>query len=162
MLIFDEHSKPILIDQLTGPVIPNYSWVLDLNLLDFTLSPLVMLEEITCPILTLQTESGFKFKLPAYWHLLVYDRETTQLDLVQLSDLTGKQFTAAASGPNTSTVHPVNITVIDYDSLGVYVSPSLNKHQMICHPISPKLWVNVTPSDVFNKYLKGKDLGDIF
>jgi len=65
------------------------------------------------------------------------------------------------AGPNIQKAIPGTIIVIDYDSRYKNVGPLLNKHQMLCHPISQEAWVNVSPTDVFNKYLKEKIVGDI-
>ena len=50
---------------------------------------------------------------------------------------------------------------LGYKSDYVNIGPSLGKHQMLCHPISPTEWINVSPSDTYNKHLKNSVIGDI-
>lgn len=160
MLIFDENSHAIIIDSVSVPLTTNYLWVLDLVIMDYTVIPLLMLEEIVSPTMTIEIK-GFKFDLPTTWSILVYSEETTQIDVVEVKKLPGNDFTAMIYGPNNSQVQAGKIKVTNYDAEKFNHGPSLNKHQMLCHPIGPDLWVNVSPSDVYNKYLKDCTVGDI-
>lgn len=160
MLIFDEHNDAIMLDNIQGPVLSQYMYVLDLNLMDYTLTPLLVFEEIICPTITLKIR-GFAFDLPSNWNILISDDETYQLDVVEISDLAGKEFQALVYGMNMSMVELEPVQVIDYQPSHQNVGPSLNKYQMLCHPIDPTSWINVAPSDSYNKYLKDKVIGDI-
>jgi hypothetical protein len=134
--------------------------VLDFNMLDYTLSPLTTLEQTICPALQVRVQ-GFEFIIPANWNILVFDKETSQLDTVEVSEAAGREFTALVYGPNKSMPTAGVITVVDYFQEFVNVGPSLNKHQMLCHPISSDAWVNVAPSDSYSKYLKDLTIGDL-
>jgi len=160
MLIFNENNVPIILDSIQGPTIPEHMYVLDLILMDYTLAPLLVLEEVICPTILI-TIRGFSFKLPAHWNILITDDETFQLDVVEVSELAGKEFKALVYGMDMSMVELATVTVNDYYSDYQNIGPSLNKYQMLCHPISPNTWVNVSPSDSYNKYLKEKLVGDI-
>jgi len=160
MLIFDDTTQPIIIDSIHGPTPTEHFWVLDLNMLDYTLTPLIMLEEIICPSMQIRVK-GFEFVLPANWTILVYDRETSQLDVVELSETAGREFTALVYGPTKPYPTPSTIVVTNYFIEHKNVGPSLNKHQMLCHPIGPDEWINVSPSDGFNKYLKDTTVSDL-
>lgn len=163
MLIFDDQNKTILLDDIYTPTPTEYMWVLDLQIMDYTLAPLLVLEEIVCPSIEVNIR-GFKFFLPANWNILVFSEETSELDVVEISEVAGRDFTALVydiSNPNIVKYHPGNITVSNYISEYVNVGPSLNKHQMLCHPISPTEWINVSPSDTYNKYLKETVIGNI-
>lgn len=160
MLIFDSNSKPIILDSIHTPTLTDHFWVLDLMMMDFTLAPLISLEEVVCPTLVLSV-GGFEFSLPANWNVLVYDGETSQLDVVELSEACGREFTALCYGPKKSRHTPAMVTIIDYHVESKNVGPLLNKHQMLCHPIGPDEWINVAPSDTYNKYLKDRAVGDI-
>lgn len=160
MLIFDENNDAIMLDCIQGPVLSQYMYVLDLNMMDFTLAPLLVFEEVICPTITLQIR-GFQFELPANWNILISDDETYQLDVVEISELAGKEFRALVYGMNMVNVELEPIQVVDYQLNHQNVGPSLNKYQMLCHPIDPGAWVNVAPSDAYNKYLKEKVVGDI-
>jgi len=160
MLIFNEDNDAIILDSIQGPTLSEYMYVLDLTLMDFTLAPLLIFEEVICPSISISIK-GFTFELPANWNILVTDEETTQLDVVEVSELAGKEFKAMIYGMNMSRPELGKITVNDYFPNFQNIGPSLNKYQMLCHPISPDAWVNVAPSDSYNKYLKEKLVGDI-
>lgn len=160
MLIFDENNDAIMLESITGPVLSQYMYVLDLNMMDFTLAPLLVFEEVICPTITLMIK-GFAFKVPANWNILISDEETSQLDVVEISELAGKDFRALVYGMEMTSPDLEHIQVIDYDASYNNVGPSLNKFQMLCHPIEPGAWINIAPSDAYNKYLKEKLIGDI-
>lgn len=160
MLIFDDSTEPVILDSIHTPTITEYFWVLDLTIMDYTLAPLLVLEEIVSPALTVRIR-GFEFILPANWNILVFAEETSQLDVVEMSALAGKEFTAMVYGPDMPNALPGLVTVVDYSPEHLSVTPSLNKHQMLCHPIGPTEWINISPSDGYNKYLKELAIGDI-
>lgn len=160
MLIFDSNSKPVILDSIFVPTLTDYFWVLDFTLLDYTLAPLTTLEQTVCPSLQVRIQ-GFDFIVPANWNILVFDKETSQLDTVEISEAAGREFTAMVYGPNKSMPVAGMITVVDYFQEFVNVGPSLNKHQMLCHPIGPDTWVSIAPSDTYNKYLKDLTIGDL-
>jgi hypothetical protein len=160
MLIFNENNDAIILDSIQGPMPSEYMYVLDLSMMDFTLAPLLIFEEVICPTIAV-TIRGFTFELPANWNILVTDEETLQLDVVEVSELAGKEFRAMVYGMNMSMAEMEKITVVDYFPNFRNIGPSLNKYQMLCHPISPDSWVSVAPSDSYNKYLKEKVVGDI-
>ena len=160
MLIFNNESTAVVLDSIFDPVEADFFWVLDLKMLDFTLAPLLVLEEISCPTIVVRI-NDFTFPLPATWNILVFDPDTHQLDVVEIKDLAGKEFVALSYGPNMKTHQGATITVVDYIPNCVNVGPSLAKYQMLCHPISPDSWINVSPSDVYTKYLKELAVGDI-
>jgi hypothetical protein len=150
-----------MIDNIYTPTVSEFMWVLDLTQMDFTLAPILVFEEIVCSSLELRI-GGFDFIVPANWNILVYDSETSQLDVAELSHTAGKQFTAVVYGPTKTKPSPATVTVINYFNEHKNVTPSLNKHQMLCHAIGPDEWVCIAPSDCFNKYLKDRALGDLF
>ena len=113
MLIFDTENKPVLLDSIYTPTLTDHMWVLDLNLMDFTMSPLLVLEEIVCPVIVV-TIKGFEFPLPANWNILVYDTETSQLDVIELSEAAGREFTALIYGPHKGNFSPATVAVTNY------------------------------------------------
>ena len=160
MLIFDNNNNAVVLESIYTPTNTEFVWVLDLTIMDYTLAPLLVLEEVISPSIELSID-GFNFVLPTNWNILVVDPETSQLDVVEVSDLAGKEFVALVYGPNKQMIDMEVITVTNYHPNYINVGPSLNKHQMMCHPISPTTWINVAPSDSYNKYLKNKVAGDI-
>ena len=153
MLICNNNSEAVMLDNIYDPVDADHFWVLDLKMSDFTLTQLLVLEEITCPSIVVNIE-GFTFPLPAVWNILVFDPETHQLDVVEIKDLAGREFVALKYGPDMKGHQGATISVVDYLPNHTNVGPSMAKYQMMCHPISPDAWVNVSPSDVYTKYLK--------
>jgi len=163
MLIFDNESRPVILDNVNGPCVATHMWVLDLNMeggMDFTMAPLLILEEIVCPSVSVRI-NGAEFIAPAYWNILVFDKETRQLDVVNLSEAAGKEFTALIYGPRKTVATGGIITITNYFLESKNVAPSLNKHQMLCHPIGYDEWVAISPSDTYNKYLKDAVVGDL-
>ena len=160
MLVFDNNNDALILDSIHTPTIADHIWVLDLGMLDFTLAPLAVLEEIVSPSIQLMI-NGFQFVLPANWNILVCDEESMQLDVVEIAEVAGKEFRAMLYGPDHGMVETAIISATDYYPTQVNVGPSLNKHQMLCHPVAPLTWVNVAPSDTYNKYLKNLVAGDL-
>ena len=161
MLILDENSKTTILDSVTTPLPVDFIWVLDLNMMDYTITPLIMLEEVVAPTSTLEV-NGFQFKIPSLWHILVVSEENTQIDTIHIGkELAGKYHTILIYGSACSMVGFGHVKVVDYEPIGYNYVPSLSKHQMLCHPIGPNEWVNVAPTDASNKYLRDKLVGDI-
>jgi hypothetical protein len=160
MLVFDGNSKPVIFDSIHAPTDVDYFWVLDLALMDFTLTPLATLEETISPTMVVEV-GGFQFELPTNWNIVVYHRDTSQIDVVSIGETAGHQFTAFTYGPSKAKPTPSLITVVNYFPGKSCVGPLLNKHQMLCHPISADEWVMVSPNDSYNKYLKNCVVGDI-
>lgn len=160
MLILDENNHTILIDSVTTPLLTEYFWVLDLDQMDYTLTPVLMLEEIVANSVTVRIR-GFEFILPGSWNMLVYSQETTQLDVVEVGELAGADHTALIYGPDKGMVEGERVAITDFHFEHANYVPSLPKHTMLCHPIGPDEWINVAPSDVYSKYLKDCIAGDI-
>lgn len=160
MIVFDHESKPLILDSIFVPTITEHVWVLDLNIMDFTLAPLLLLENITCETIEVTIE-GFAFNLPAVWNMLIFDEETSQLDIVKVSDLCGREFTAFVYGPKMSMARAAVIRTTDYFMEYDNIGPSLNKHMLLCHAIGPDAWIVVGANNLYNKYLKDMTIGDI-
>lgn len=160
MLFFNEYNQPIVLGDLKDPIPTTHFWALDLEELDFTLAPLKMLEEITCPSITLDIEQC-SFNVPANWNILVCDPETSELDVVDIGTVAGRGFHAITDGPDASRIEPSLIRAVDYSPERIHVTISLNKNQMLCHPISDRKWVCIAPADSYNKYIKNRLLGDL-
>jgi len=160
MLIFDDQNQAIILDNVETPVLTENYWVLDLQIMDYTLAQLMVLEEIIAPTVELDIR-GFKFLLPLNWNILVVDQETQQIDIVVLKKVAGRDFTAFIYGPDKSRHESSRISVTNFYPNHHNVGPSLMKNQMMCHPIDAESWINVAPSDGYNKYLKDKVAGDI-
>lgn len=161
MYFFDETSKMQHLPDIYTPIASEYMWTLNCDILDFTLSPIQMLEEIFCPALEIRAPSGGKFILPASWSLLICDRDTAQLDTITLAESAGKEFVAFTYGPKATHPSFTKLSVVNYLPAHTLASPCLQKMQMLCHPVSESEWICVSPSDPYNKYLKDKIIGDL-
>lgn len=160
MLIFDENADPASIDSIFMPTSVEYFWTLNLPAMDFGLTPLTTLEQCTAPAVSLRIRQ-YTFVVPARWNILVYDKETQQLDAISIAEAAGRDFTAFAYGPKQSRFDGSIISVVDYFPEYVNTYPSFTKQQMLCHPITPTEWVCIGPVDAYNKYLKDAIAGDL-
>lgn len=160
MFIFDDNNRPIIIDNIFSPIVTEYFWVLDFDTMDFKLTPCKNFRQTICPGFKVSIK-GTEIILPTNWYVLIFDNDTSQLDVVQIKDVAGQEFTAFVYGPTASMHSRGTITVLDYYMEYKHVGPLLNKNQMLCHPINEKEWINVSPSDSYSKYLKDKIIGDI-
>lgn len=161
MLIFDENNETVIIESRYTPLLSDYCWVLDLEQLDFMLTPIKMLGEVEEPTILVEA-NDYKFLMPAKWCFLVFDEETRQLDVVETNRLTISNLQAVVYGPKMRSMKSAKIKTLDYRQSVSHVFPVLNKHQMLCHPISPDSWIVISPTDNYGKYLKDKTTGDIF
>lgn len=160
MIIVDHKSRPVIFDNLFSPTTTTNFWVLDLEMLDFTLAPLSILEERICPSLRIQANEA-SFVIPANWNILVYDPETMQIDVASASEIAGRDFYGFGYGANKSLPSPVRLSVIDYYQTYTNINPMLNKHQMLCHSTNQDTWICISPFDTFSKYLKDITVGDL-
>lgn len=159
MLIFDENQKAILLDQIYNPILTDYFWVLDLNIMDFTVIPLLATEEIEDKSMELCINE-FKFILPKSWHVMIVDPEVGLIDIIEIKKCAGKDFQAFIYGNNKKSYEHSSVLITDYYERYINVAPMLNRHQMLCHPIAPNSWICVSPYDVF-KYIKNVLVGDL-
>lgn len=161
MIIINENNQSILLDTIYSPVPSNYLWVLDLEVQDYMLTDIKMLEEIIAPTVFLKV-LGFTFPVPANWNVLIFGEDTGQVDIVDAGSLATNSFTALVSGPSFSQPMSAPLQVVDYKFEFTNIAPSLQKHQMMCHPINEAMWINISPSDNFNKYLRSAIVTDFF
>jgi hypothetical protein len=160
MVISDENSEPILIDNISTPIKTEFFWVLDLEQRDFVLSKIEVLEEHTTPILVMNI-FGYSVEVPANWNILVYSKETSQLDIAEIQEVSRGNFTAFVFEHKKNSHLPGYVKVIHYKPRANIQTPALNKYQMLCHHLGPDLWICVSPIDNYNKYLKDATIGDI-
>jgi hypothetical protein len=153
MFITNEQYKNFKVTSIDEPIPVDYFWILDLQEQDWMLSKLVMLEEFTTPTLTLNIK-GHLIELPAEWNILVYSPETSDVDMVQISDLTKSEFVIFLYDYKTSKVIEHTAKVVNYSPSSTVRTPSFNKSNMLCYPIAERYWIMVAPTDTYNKYLK--------
>jgi hypothetical protein len=161
MVISDENSRPIIIENITTPLGIDYFWTLNLEQRDFILSKLEILEEHSLVPLFAVNILGYVLEIPTNWHMLVFSEDTSQLDIIEMSEATRGNFTAFVYDHKKDIYRPGKINIIDYIQQGVVHTPALNKVQMLCHHLGPSQWVCLSPIDNYVKYLKGASIGDI-
>ena len=67
MLIFDDRNRTVILDDIHTPTPADYMWVLDLQMMDYTLTPLLVLEEVVGASVKLRIR-GFEFWMPFQVH----------------------------------------------------------------------------------------------
>ena len=160
MLIINENNDAVVLHNICTPVPSTHFWVLDLNMMDYTLTNLSMMEEQWCKCIALQVED-FCFSVPAKWHVLISDGDTSMLDVIEAEKLSNHNFNVVVYDNDKSFAHCSAVRIIDSSPEECVVYPSLNRHHMLCHPIGPSRWIAISPNDTYNKYFKDKILGDI-
>jgi hypothetical protein len=161
MVILDEHNDPILLDNIDIPFPVSHFWALDLEMMDFTLKELILSEDITVEATLSVIINNFFIEAPADWNILVYSPETSDLDIIEFSDLTKHSFSAFAYNHRQEKLVENTIRVVEYKQHMNIQTPSLIKNTMLCHPLGYDMWVCIAPTDSYNKYIKGKVIGDL-
>lgn len=159
MFISNEEYKKIEIQSIDEPSSIEWFWILDLIEQDFMLTKLVLFEEFVAPSLTLSIggvdgAGGATIQLPAEWNILVYSPETSDVDMVAISDLTKSNFSIFLYDHKRNAVIDKETRVVAYSPSSVVRTPVFNKSNMLCHPIGTQHWVFVAPTDTYTKYLK--------
>ncbi len=160
MLYFDSANKLVDINTIYTPVVDNFMWVLDLEQNDFTLAPITMLLEITTSSFEIIVD-GLPIVLPTNWYVVIYDDEIGMMDVVQISELMGRNFKLFTYGLSDLMVTGSTYMLNKYTPKNVCVMPNLNKKQLLCHPINGEQWICIGPTEAFAKKLKDMYVGEI-
>lgn len=138
-------------------------------MVDFTLNPIEYLEETTGPVVKARINNS-EFWVPASWHILVTDRETYQIDTVNIQSCANIGHVAFSFSPDEMKLRTLDIKIVDTADKMSLVHPMINKGTMLVHPVGPSpemhtkqfnLSVAIGPHDLY-KHLAGKVIGDIF
>jgi hypothetical protein len=160
MVVHDSEGLPLEINNINKPLRTNYIWVLDLKMLDFTLSHIQVLEENTCATCILDI-GGSIIKVPAYWNLLIADIETLQLDTVPVSLLSNNTYHAFVYGPTMVKPEYHLIKVIDWIPEAVNTYPSFNRSLMLCHDLGDGRNCCLSFTDSYSRFLKNAVVEDL-
>jgi hypothetical protein len=160
MVVQDSDGLSLIINNINKPLRTNYIWILDLKMLDFTLSNIQVLEENTCSTLVLSI-NGAIIHVPAYWHLLIADIETLQLDVVPVSLLSNNTYHAFVYGQNMIKPEYHEIKVIDWIPEYVNIYPSFNRSSMLCHDLGNGQNCCLTFTDSYSRFLKNAYVEDL-
>lgn len=163
MVFLDENNVPIFLESIDIPTVSEYFWSLSLKEKDFMLNEIITLEEMEVSSLLLAI-MGYVIKVPTSWNMLIYSQETLQIDIIEVHELTKGNFSAVVYDHQKDYVVPGAglVKVLDYIPNSKIMTPTLHKSTMLCHPIGPRHWVCVSPTDNYNKYLKGAVIGDLY
>lgn len=160
MQILNERNELEVLTDLMCDVKGETFWVLDLAIKDFTLWPLTMLEEQVSSAYTLLVGSE-RVTIPSNWKVMIYDGETSDVDVIDVADLSGRDFTAFGYGPLRAIPKPLQLKVVEFVPTHTFVIPCKHKHHMWCLPVDSSTWIVCCDSDVHVKFLKDATIGDL-
>lgn len=159
MLICDENNQSIFLDDLNQPIPFSYIWGLDLNILEFKLNKLTILEEFISSSIEVWLD-GYSLVLPCHWYILIADQDTLKIDCVQLSEIVGNRFSALVVGAIGNRYSILPLVVTNYYSEIKHIVPNISKTQMMCHSIGENEMITIGPYNAF-KYVKDLEISDI-
>lgn len=168
MLVLPDFNRPYLIDSLTAPVVIKHHWIFNAPQTDFMLEQIKYLEETTGAAVKLRVNNS-EFWIPSTWYILVTDRETYQLDTVQVTACASTGHIAFSFSREEMNLRTLDIAVVDYAESMSLVHPMINKGCALVHPVGPaptfngkqlQLSVVVGPHDLW-KHLQNKVVGDV-
>lgn len=134
MLILPDYGHSYAIDDVSSVVIPKHAWFYDVQVNDFLLRPIHMLEE-TCGPTVVARINGTLVSVPASWYILIVDEETKTVDTVLVTQCASSAFKAYMMHPRLNRYESVNVELLDLDYKGVVVHLTIPRLTMICHPV---------------------------
>ena len=158
-----------MLDNIYGPVIPKHFWVFSAPMMDFTLAPIIYLEEISGPAFDIEID-GTVLTVPSSWSLMVTDDEQCMVDTVPINICSRNDYHALLMLDNVNKHGAQKIRVIDFHEHKTLVYPMLDKGCMLCTPIKQEKIKGVDahycaiigPTDISGKYFSDVSIGDIF
>lgn len=169
MLFLPETNNPFILDNVYTPMVFKYCWMFVGNMCDFQLQPITYLEETIGPVLLIRI-NNYDFWVPSNWHILVTERETYQIDTVNISQCSAVPHEIFYFCPTEMKLLTGSIIVLDEHPKMSLVHPMINKGTALVHPVGhgdirigdkPKqLSVVIGPHDMV-KSLSGKVIGDL-
>lgn len=152
MIICDENNTPIKLNGVEDEIESEYFWTLDLQEQDWFLSKICLLEESYKRVLSVSF-GGKVLDIPADWNILVYSKETSEVDMVEVSDLTRTTFNILFYNPEEHSVTDLPVKVVNYKQWEKVCYPSINRNTMLCCDVGG-VWIMIAPTDTYNKFLK--------
>ena len=134
MLALPEYGFPLIIDDVSGPIVPKHSWFYDVALNDFVLRPIHLLEETTGPTVKVRI-NGFDFLVPASWNLLVVDEETKMVDTVQITQCSSSNYLAFMMHPETHDYYMSPVILLDLMMKETCTYIMIPRQHMMLHPV---------------------------
>ena len=167
MIILPEDGKPVILESSSDPIPFTHYWTFNGDILDFQLTPIMFLEEYRGPVISFSVDGSDPITVPASWHILVHDKESSYVDFIQLSLVMGKFFYAYSFSPKYDTIRSYRIDVLDVNIDGDCVYPCLNKTTGLVRPFGfdhdkgDHLCVVLSQSDLFSKKTSQILVGDL-
>jgi len=166
-VILNELNRAYLIDSLTQPLPLRHHWIFDAHILDFMLSEINYLEDITGPTVSLLI-AECEVRVPASWNILIVDRETSTVDMVPVSKCAAMDYLAFVFSPDDGKLITESIRIVDWNQKGTCIFPSVGTGTAVAHTIAPGFFhgkeiqraVLVSPHDLW-RWIGGKTIGDI-
>lgn len=134
MNILPDYGYTYAIDDVSSLVIPKHAWFYDVQLNDFLLRPIHMLEETSGPTVTAKINDTV-INVPASWYMLIVDDETKTVDTVQITQCANSAFKAYLMHPRLNRYEAAEVQLLDLDYNGVVVHLTIPRLSMICHPV---------------------------
>jgi len=168
VLILPDHNRPYYIGHVNQPIVPQYFWNLSGSMLDFTLNPLVYLEEYQGPTILIEI-NGFRFSVPSGWHILIVDTETKLIDTIPVSQCSTSPYLAMIVSSISSKYMELPIKVVDFKPDELVVYPMISKGCMMFCPVGEEdsdpeniVSVLIGPYDLYDKYLENVSAKELF
>ena len=136
MLILPDYSFPYVIESVSSPIIPKYSWQFDAVLQDFVLKKIMTLEETTGSAVKVRI-NNFDFIIPTSWNILVVDEDSLYVDTMPIIDAASSGFLAYLMSPLSSQLEKSYIEIIDFLPYETVAHSSIYKNCMMLHPVGP-------------------------
>lgn len=133
MQILPDYGFAYNVDDVSSVIRPRHAWFYDVQVNDFLLKPILMLEETTGPTVTASI-NGTVVSVPASWYILIVDEETKTVDTVQIERASGA-FRAYMMHPRLNRYESVDVQLLDLNFNGTVVHLTIPRLTMICHPV---------------------------
>lgn len=133
MQVLPDYGHPYLVDDVSGPVVPKFSWFYDVSLNDFVLRPINLLEETQGPTVKVRI-NNFEFNVPASWNLLIVDEETKMVDTVPITQCSSSSYSALLMHPETHDYHVSSVVLVDLMLKETCTYVMIPRMHMMLHP----------------------------
>lgn len=134
MIILPEYSFPYVVDNVSGPVVPKFSWFYDVSLNDFVLRPINLLEETFGTSVRVRI-NNFDFNVPESWNLMIMDEETKMIDTVPITQCASSNYLALLMHPETHDYHTSPVTLLDLIVKDTCTYVMIPRMHMMLHPV---------------------------
>lgn len=136
MKILPDYGHSYSLDDVSAPVVPKYNWFYDVELNDFLLRPIRLLEETTGTTARIRINSQ-EFNVPATWNILMVDLETKMVDTVQVTQCASSNYQAFLMHPEVHAYSLAPVVLLDLFMKESCVHVMIPRMDMMLHPVGP-------------------------